>query len=127
LGHSIFALPNLTGRVPIHVGQSSKVEDAPCHELGESGGLALQPLTASQMPPHAHAFNVSTQPANTLDPAARFVAPSSANAYGTGVPDTTLNPNTIGWAGEDDPHENRQPFLALSFCILVTGIYPSRD
>ena len=33
-----------------------------------------------------------------------------------------IGPNTGG-----QPHENRSPFLALNWCIALTGVFPSRS
>jgi microcystin-dependent protein len=34
--------------------------------------------------------------------------------------------SAIGSSGGTQPHENRQPFLAVSFIISLFGIFPSQ-
>ncbi len=41
-----------------------------------------------------------------------------------GTPNTTLHPLTIGFTGGTQPHENRQPYLAVNFCIAISGVFP---
>jgi len=39
---------------------------------------------------------------------------------------TNLNLAAIGITGGNQPHENMQPYLAVSFIIALNGIYPSQ-
>jgi microcystin-dependent protein len=43
------------------------------------------------------------------------------------APDTAMAPDAIGAAGQSQPHENMQPYMAVSFCIATNGIFPSRN
>ncbi len=56
-GRVNFALPDLRGRTPIHVGSS--------HTLGERGGEQAHTLTIAELPQHTHVANASNQDANT--------------------------------------------------------------
>ena len=38
-----------------------------------------------------------------------------------------MNPQTFGNRGGSQAHLNMQPFLTLSFCIALQGIFPSRS
>ena len=54
----------------------------------------------------------------------------SANLYATGNPNAALAAAAIAPAGGGQPHENRMPSLALSYCMCVdmsAGLYPSRQ
>src|SRR3954470_1898359 len=59
-GQTNFALPNLQGRVPIHIGQG--------HTQGEAGGRESETLNNQQLPTHNHVLNGSTTAATTIAP-----------------------------------------------------------
>ena len=117
-GQTNFALPNLQGQVPIHVGQGFL--------LGQKGGQASHTLNQSEMPQHNHFLNASSTNANTPVPGNDLMGAAN-NAYVNPASGslTTLQPATISNVGGSQPHENRQPFLTLSFCIALQGIFPS--
>jgi microcystin-dependent protein len=117
-GVTTFALPNLQGRVPVHVGNG--------FTQGESGGEPAHTLTVSEMPAHNHFVNISIVPANTDNPAGNMWANGNQAAY-TNVPAVSLNPLAVVPVGGSQPHENRSPFLVLNFCIALTGVFPSRN
>jgi microcystin-dependent protein len=115
-GRVNFALPDFRGRVPIHVGSS--------HTFGERGGEEAHTLTSQELPTHTHVAKVSNTNGTLANPTNNFLA--SANAlYQPGPPNTTLAPSTIPNVGGSQPHENRQPFLTLTFAIALQGIFPS--
>jgi microcystin-dependent protein len=115
-GRVNFALPDLRGNVPIHMGGG--------HTLGEKGGSQAVTLSTSQMPTHTHAY--FAQPAaGTQLPAAGALLSQASNVYRTPDNFTTLQPGTIGNAGGSQAHNNMMPFLTLSFCIALQGIFPS--
>ena len=115
-GRVTFALPDLRARLPIHVGQG--------HTLGERGGEQVHALRSAEMPAHPHAANASTNSANTPVPANDLLA-SSGNLYAPPSGLTTLHPATVQNVGGGQPHLNMQPFLTLTFCIALQGIFPS--
>lgn len=116
-GRVNFALPDLRGRVPIHVGSS--------HTLGERGGEAAHTLSVAELPQHTHAANASNRAINgSASPANNFLGGGN-NVYGRTGADTALNPGTVQNVGGSQAHTNTQPFLALSFCIALQGIFPS--
>ena len=119
-GQTTFALPDLRGSIPIHTGQG--------HTLGEKAGEAVHTLTQSEMPQHLHFLNASSQNANTPVPGNDLPA-SANNAYVNPAAGslTTLQPATISNVGGSQPHENRQPYLTLTFCIALQGIFPSQN
>lgn len=123
-GTSTFNLPDLRGRAAMH--QSN------VHPLGKAGGAAEVTLTLAHMPgDHSHEFLASTEPANVNSPDGAVLARPGTPVYigPAAVTDqTTLSESAIG-AGEPAsvPHENRQPFLALQYCIALQGYFPSRD
>jgi microcystin-dependent protein len=118
-GRVNFALPDLRGRVPIHVGSG--------HTLGERGGAQTHTLTAADMPAHTHPFNVSTATGTETSPNGAVLAKAPANAYATPAQLVGMAPSASLSTGGGQAHLNMQPFLTLTFCIALQGIFPSRN
>jgi microcystin-dependent protein len=116
-GRVNFALPDLRGRVPIHVGNG--------HTLGEQAGEQAHTLTQSEMTAHLHPLNASPTNANIPTAEGNFFGGAN-NAYITPANLTTLDPRTVSSVGGSQAHQNMQPFLTLSFCIALQGIFPSQ-
>jgi microcystin-dependent protein len=118
-GRVNFALPNLQGNVPIHVGGG--------HTLGEKGGTQAVTLSIAQLPTHTHVWQATTATGTTNIPANNLVLAGTApNDFYTGAAAlTALSPATVGNVGGSQAHLNMQPFLVLSFCIALQGIFPS--
>jgi len=117
-GQTNFALPNLQGRVPIHQG-SQFVQ-------GQTGGEAAHTLNISEIPVHTHVVTASSNVADQGNPQGNYLAVESSNAYST-APDNTMAPQAIPNAGGSQPHDNMSPYLVLTFCIALQGIFPSRN
>ncbi len=123
-GVQTFALPDLQSRVAINQGQASGLSP---YVIGETGGVETITLTQAEMPEHTHAVDANGSPGTSDRPAGNVPARTKASAYG-GAPDgTTMNAGMIGNAGGNEPHENRQPYLVVNFCIALQGIFPSRN
>jgi microcystin-dependent protein len=116
-GRVNFALPDLRGRTPIHVGQG--------HTLGERGGEQAHTLSIAEIPTHTHMLSGSSQNANTTDPANHALA-SASNLYGSSANLTSLQPSSVANVGSSQAHLDMQPFLTLNFCIALQGIFPSQ-
>lgn len=114
-GRVNFALPELRGRTPIHVGVG--------HVLGERGGAQSHTLTRAEAS-HAHAALVNTNGADRTDPAGNVWAVGSAAVYGD-TRRAALSETLVGQVGGNQPHLNMQPFNVLNFCIALQGIFPS--
>lgn len=137
-GQTNFALPDLRARAPLHVGgQSGQKPPLSHHQLGEAGGTTAVTLTVPTIPAHSHGITAAnTTPGKLTDTATDTTYLSNwsggfaylPNFSGTNA--VPLNEETIGVSGGQNgvalPHENRQPFLALRFCICVDGIFPMR-
>ncbi len=117
-GRVNFALPNLQGRAPIHMGNG--------HLLGEAGGEQAHTLSISELPTHAHLANASTANGSTNFASGNILA-AAGNLYAAPSSPTTLNPTSIANVGGSQAHLNMQPFLTLTFCIALQGIFPSRN
>ena len=119
-GRVNFALPDIRGRVPIHVGSG--------HALGEHGGEQAHTLSIAELPSHAHLAKASGSPATTNTPAGTVVLAQSTgdSAWGPASNLATMSPVTLADVGGSQAHLNMQPFLVLNFCIALQGIFPSQ-
>ncbi len=117
-GRVTFGLPDLRGRTPIHVGGG--------YLLGQRGGETAHTLTLSEMPTHMH-FARAQSATGTQLPAVGGLLSQASNVYRT--PDNLLaiNPATISNVGGSQPHNNMQPYLVITFCIALQGIFPSQN
>lgn len=124
-GQTTFALPDLRGRVPNHFGNA--------HNLGEAAGQIANTLTISQLPQHLHGLNsnLAVVDANTNatqgTPLGNFWANTGKAHYSTDVPNAAMHPSAVTNVGGSQPHTNMQPYLVLSFCIALQGIFPSTN
>jgi len=115
-GRVNFALPDLRGRTPIHVGSG--------HTLGERGGEQAHTLSISELPTHTHTATATNVLADTNASTSNLLAGVN-NGYTAAAALTSLIPSTIANVGGSQAHLNMQPFLTLSFCIALQGIFPS--
>lgn len=120
-GVNTFALPDFRGRAPIHAGQGPGLS---AYSLGQRAGAESVTLTAGQIPAHTHSFAASTADATSNTPTGNV--PAAGGSYAT-TGGTTMNSAVVGSTGGSQPHENRMPFLTVSFVIALTGIFPSRN
>lgn len=118
-GQTNFALPDLRGRTPIHVGSG--------FNQGQRGGEEFHTLIQSEMPAHNHFLTASSLGPTQADPTGAFWVDSGNNAYSTANFDSTMNAGSISRVGGSQPHENRQPYLVINFMIALIGIFPSRN
>ncbi|SRR6266567_2114802 len=124
-GRVNFALPNLQGQTPIHVGQG--------HTLGEKGGQQAHTISQQELPAHNHIVNASNTQADT--PFIQVVSPASQNVFGTvaggiygGFSNVVaISGESVTSVGGSQAHPNMQPFLTLNFSIALQGIFPSQN
>jgi microcystin-dependent protein len=117
-GQTTFALPDFRGRVPIHFGGT--------HLLGQAAGTQAVTISIQQMPAHTHQLNASGAAGNTALPAGNVLADTPSQVYAPPASAlTTLAPQSVTDTGGSQPHTNVQPYLTLSFCIALQGIFPS--
>ena len=115
-GQTTFGLPNLQGRVPVHVGQGIT--------LGQSAGEQTHTLSIPELPAHSHLPNANSGPANQGAAAGNFW--SGTGSYAAQA-NNTMNPAGITPTGGSQPHNNMTPYLTLIFIIALQGIFPSRN
>ena len=119
-GQTNFALPNLQGRTPIHMGSG--------FILGQNGGEQAHTLSIAEIPTHTHAANASAAAGNNVVPTGAVLGSPLSLSYrpaDTGL--TSMVPGTLANVGGSQAHLNMQPFLTLSFCIALQGIFPSQN
>ena len=115
-GRVNFALPDLRSRTPIHVGSG--------HTLGEKGGEQAHTTSIAELPTHTHVLNGSSANGAVNSPNGNLLG-SANNVYHAPTSLVSLNPGSVTNVGGSQPHLNMQPFLTLSFCIALQGIFPS--
>jgi microcystin-dependent protein len=118
-GQTTFALPNLQGRVPIHMGSG--------HTLGEAAGEQAHTLTQAELPTHTHQVTAATAEGTLIIPGTALLARTPANPYQDPSNLGAMNPASVTTTGGSQPHTNMQPYLVLSFCIALQGIFPSQN
>ncbi|HEY7066454.1 MAG TPA: tail fiber protein [Chloroflexota bacterium] len=120
-GQSTFAVPDLRGRVPIHMGSG--------FTLGQRSGAEQVTLTVSQIPIHSHVLTATSNTATQNAPTGQLLSATTGatvDPYGSLTPTTTLDPTSLANVGGSQPHTNFQPYLCLSFIISRFGIFPSQ-
>jgi microcystin-dependent protein len=121
-GQQNFGLPNLQGRVPVHMGTNGEYNYA----LGNQGGSTQVTLTTNQLPQHTHVPVVAAaSSADTPTGNVWATATGSAQPYGPPPAINGMNPASIGVAGSSQPHENMIPYQAITYIISLYGVYPS--
>src|SRR5438128_4257197 len=116
-GQSTFALPDLRGRLPLHMGNG--------FILAETGGVEEITLTVQQIPAHSHAFLASSDPATTLNASTNVLSTTAAATPYIAIPPTSpLSPQSLQSVGGSQPHNNFQPYLCVDFIISLFGIFP---
>jgi microcystin-dependent protein len=126
-GQETFGLPNLQSRIPIHQGQGPGLSQN--YQLGEQGGVESVTLTTQQIPNHPHSFVATTEIGQNAQPTNSFYAQVSTGLLYHEPMDPLVNMNTgmLQVAGGSQPHDNMQPYLAISFIISLFGIFPTQS
>ena len=123
-GRTTFALPDLRGRTPIHVGRSNGGEH---HTLGQKSGEETHTLSANEMPQHNHVLMATNDTASSTNGTNRVLGSTTSDVYTEADPTVSLHAGTSINAGGGQAHENMQPYLAVNFCIALQGLFPSRN
>jgi microcystin-dependent protein len=121
-GRVNFGLPDLQGRVPVHVGNFNNVIS-----LGQRAGEETHTLQPSEMPQHTHVPVLGSANAPTASaPTGNLWATETTNPY-SDTADSVMKPACVPSAGGSQAHLNMQPFLTLNFCIALQGIFPTQN
>lgn len=125
-GQTTFAVPDLRGRVPLHMGQGPGLSN---RTIGEKAGSETVTLTTNNLPVHTHVPQVRSGAGDMGAPATNATWASSAGGVkvytASGTPPASALASSIGSIGGNQPHENRMPFQAVNFIIALEGIFPS--
>src|SRR5262245_14159515 len=116
-GRVNFGLPDLRGRTPIHVGGG--------YTLGERGGEQAHTLSIAELPTHSHVMSGTPTAGTSAFPANNLLATTPSQLYRQADNLVAMNASSIANTGGSQAHLNMQPFLTLSFCIALQGIFPS--
>jgi len=140
-GQTTFALPDFRGRVPISSGQGTGLQN---YDLGQTAGVEIVTLAATELPAHTHTVdpsqltatvrctNLTGDQRSPLGHAPATEATSVTASYSTSATDASMGPSAIAPAiaaeatGGGQPHNNMQPYTVLNYCIALVGIFPSR-
>ena len=135
-GQTTFALPNLTGNIPLHVGRNQPGPGLSVYDLGQMSGSQTVTLVPTELPSHTHTPMVSTTTATVTASSGNQMArafkgniqsSSSGLFYSPNAPNTTMAPQAIGLQGGGLPHNNMMPTLVLNYCIALQGVFPARN
>lgn len=128
-GTSTFALPDLRGRVPVHMGFGPGLSN---YALGQQGGSENVTLTSQQLPTHTHTAKCATT--NNLgtqsSPAGNYWSTdggANTEAYNSASDNSAMAASVVGPTGGSQPHNNMQPFQVVNYIIALNGIYPPRS
>ncbi|GAB3127098.1 phage tail protein [Glaciibacter psychrotolerans] len=118
-GQTTFALPNLQERLPMHFDGG--------HPIGQNGGEAAHILTPAELPKHSHTLTAAAN-ADSVDPTNGSLASPGKPAFAQNMsPNAAMASTAVGLTGANQAHENRPPYLTLTFAIAIVGIFPSRN
>jgi microcystin-dependent protein len=128
-GQETFAVPDLQGRVAVHMGQGGGLSN---YVIGQQGGTETVTLTTQQIPSHNHLVMASAVAGTVSTPTNAVLANGSAtntNVYlnpGNWTAPIALNAGTVAGAGGSQPHENMGPYLVVNFIISLFGVFPTQ-
>lgn len=117
-GVKTFALPDLRGRVPVHVGNEVK--------LAVAGGEETHVLTVGEMPPHTHMASALSSMGTVGNAQGNLWAKTNVQAF-AGTPNATMRQDALSTAGGSQPHNNMQPYQVLNYCIALVGLFPTQN
>jgi microcystin-dependent protein len=126
-GEVTFGLPDLRGRVPVHVGGFSGTGPGLSqYNLGQKGGTETVTLTPQQMPSHNHLLNVNSSGGNSNTPTNNYIASNSEGIkHYSDTAGSTANSANIGNTGGGSAHNNIQPYQGVNYVIAIVGTFPS--
>lgn len=129
-GQTTFALPNLQGMTPLHMGAGVGVAAGLNNVLGQTGGVSNVTLNLNTLPAHSHPLVASGSAPTLPDPNGAFLSTPLRNGpplYNNNAPNTALNNASVAAAGSGQPFGRAQPYLVVSFIIALFGVFPSRN
>jgi microcystin-dependent protein len=122
-GEETFNLPDLRGRIPMHMGTGP---DGTTYQIGEMAGVEQVTLSTQQIPVHSHVPLASNTPGAGINPINNSPALTVADVYVDTLDPITFSPQAVQPQGGNQPHENMQPYLGINFIISLFGVFPSQ-
>ncbi len=122
-GRTTFALPDLQGRFPVHHGTGAGLPNRP---LGSRGGAFETNLNANQLPAHSHTVGGNSGEGDDTSPSGRYLA-SSGDDLDLYANSSNVAMAATGSVGAGHAVTTQSPYLAVSFIIALTGVFPSRN
>lgn len=126
-GISVFNLPDLRSRVPIGSGQGPGLQNYP---IGQQSGVETVTLVTGNLPAHNHGAGAQSAGGDSNAPGGNTSAWAQASGnsrYTTDAPTGAMNSGTIGFFGNNQPHDNMLPFQCINYIIALEGIFPPRN
>jgi microcystin-dependent protein len=120
-GRTSFGLPDLRGRSPSFTGSNGGSSG---RSLGQKAGVETVTLITNEMPSHGHVLKASDN-SDKNTPQGNYLGKAAFPMYGDLASPSNMAAATIGDVGGGQAHDNRQPWLAISFCIALQGLFPS--
>lgn len=125
-GEETFALPDLRGRIPLHMGQGPGIANT--YQIAEKAGVEEVTLSVNQIPSHTHAMLGSSGNGSQSTPGNNVLASSTlARLYTGNTPNVAMAPNSIAPVGGNLPHTNMQPYLCVNYIISLFGVFPTQN
>lgn len=122
-GVETFGLPDLQGRIPLHMGTQGDIP----YVIGQKAGVESVTLTTQQIPAHTHVPSASTTGGSDNPSGAVWGPSTSGNAYAAAPGSLSLGATTVNPAGGSQPHDNMHPFTAVSYIIAMYGVFPTQS
>jgi microcystin-dependent protein len=126
-GTSNFQLPNMQGNAPMHPGLGPGLSD---RYLGETGGSETVTVLLSEMPLHPHSMMATVEDGTqgTLTQNITLATSTSGQLFQTNTSANlvSMSGNALTVTGGSLPHNNMMPYITLSFCIAMQGVFPAR-
>jgi len=122
-GQVTFAMPDLRGRIPIHVGTGPGLST---YVLGQSGGAESITLNTTNLPSHSHTVQATNSTSDKTGPGGKFLAlaSNSISLYFDGPSNRQMNPTMLGTTGSNLPVDIQDPYLAMRICVAAFGVFP---
>ncbi|MDG9669291.1 tail fiber protein [Hahella sp. CR1] len=124
-GTSTYALPDLRGRTPVHIGANYSPQ------VGYAAGSEQVTLTPATMAAHTHPVYASSSPADKGGPKNDRILAETPDIYCPASNLIAMNAGAVSFNGSNNgsvtPHNNMQPSLTINFCIALNGVFPPRN
>jgi microcystin-dependent protein len=119
-GQTTFNLPDLRGRLPVHVGGGLTI--------GQTGGEETVAVSVDQLPAHTHPASAVSGSGNLSGPAGNVWAGTTGaiTLYSSSAGTAAMNSGAVSQVTGGQAHDNLSPYLAVNFIISLFGVYPSQ-